>query len=177
MSMNKPDIEQIQRAVATSAGFLVIARLGDPWNCGRNRAAVVADERRPLAYLDSHRVFRDRRRCLDNVCARAQARAVGTMELDAGERHHRPDLGHYHFRRPARHRSLGYRAASWHQYGVRRLGADRDGTARPRDRSALRCPGALREAALTGKNLIKEAFGAGARVPRGFRRQCKGPMT
>jgi len=54
-----------------------------------------------LAYLDSHRVFRDRRRCLDHVRARAQALAVGAMGLDAGERHHRPDLGHYHFRRPA----------------------------------------------------------------------------
>jgi hypothetical protein len=29
-------------------------------------------------------------------------------------------------RRPAGHRRLGYRAAGRHQYGVRRLGADRD---------------------------------------------------
>jgi hypothetical protein len=54
---------------APSAGFLVVARLGDPWNCGRYRAAVVAVERRPLAYVCSHRVFRNRRRCLDNVRA------------------------------------------------------------------------------------------------------------
>jgi len=36
----------------------------------------------------------------------------------SGERHHRPDLGRYHSRRPARHRSLGNRAAGRHQYGV-----------------------------------------------------------
>jgi Short repeat of unknown function (DUF308) len=109
-----------------------------------------------LAYLDSHRVFRGRRHCLDHVRARAQARAVGTMGLDAGERHHRPDLGHFHSRRPAGHRRLGYRAAGRHQYGVRRLGADRDGAACPRNRSAFGCPGALSEAALIGKNLIQE---------------------
>src|ERR1700730_15721624 len=78
------------------------------------------------------------------------------MGLDAGERHHRPDLGHYHFRRPAWHRSLGDRAAGRHQYGVRRLGADRDGAACPRDRSAFGCPRALSEAALIGKNLNQQ---------------------
>ena len=30
---------------------------------------------------------------------------------------------------------------------------------------------------MIGKNLIHEAFGAGARVPRRYRRRCKGPMT
>src|ERR1700732_3805756 len=182
MSMNQPDIEQIQRAVATSlhehwvlflvegiiliilglaavaippiatlaveilygwlflisgiVGLITTFRMrqapgfgwslvsGDPWNCGRYRTAVVAIERRPLAYHDSHRVFRDRRHRLDHVRARAQARAVRTMGLDAGERHHRPDLGHYHSTRPAGHRSLGYRAAGRHQHGVRRLGAE-----------------------------------------------------
>jgi hypothetical protein len=83
-------------------------------------------------------------------------RAVGTMGLDAGERHRRPDLGRHHFRRPAWHRSLGYRAAGRHQYGVRRFGADRDGAACPRDRSAFGCPGALSETALIGNNLIRE---------------------
>ncbi len=38
-----------------------------------------------------------------------------------------------------RDRSLGDRAAGRHQYGVRRLGADRDGAACPRDRSAFGC--------------------------------------
>jgi hypothetical protein len=69
------------------------------------------------------------------------------------------DVGRYQSRRPAWHRSLGYRAAGRHQYGVRRLGADRDGAACPRDRSAFGCPGALSEAALIGKNLIQETFG------------------
>jgi uncharacterized membrane protein HdeD (DUF308 family) len=45
----------------------------------------------------------------------------------------------------------GYRATGRHQYGVRRLGADRDGAACPRDRSTFGCPGALSEAALIGK--------------------------
>jgi uncharacterized membrane protein HdeD (DUF308 family) len=129
MSMSKPDIEQMQRAVATSLHehwvlFLVegiilvvlglaaiviphIATLaveillgwlflisgivglittfwmrqapGFWWSLvsailgirGRYRAAVEAIERRPLAYLGSHRVYRDRRRCLDHVRARA----------------------------------------------------------------------------------------------------------
>src|ERR1700716_2979498 len=86
------------------------------------------------------------------------------MGLDAGERRHRPDLGHYHFRRPAWHRSLGAWAAGRHQYVVRRLGADRDGAVCPRDRSAFGCPGALSEAALIGKNLTRNVGGAG--VPR-----------
>jgi hypothetical protein len=61
--------------------------------------------------------------------------------------------------------ALGDRAAGRHQYGVRRLGADRDGAVYPRDRSAFGCPGALGKAALIGKNLIQETF-RGARVPR-----------
>jgi hypothetical protein len=52
-------------------------------------------------------------------------------------------LGRYHFCRPARHRGLGYRAGGRNQYGIRRPGADRDGTACPRDRSAFDCLGAL----------------------------------
>ncbi|MFY9828267.1 MAG: DUF308 domain-containing protein [Rhodoplanes sp.] len=36
---------------------------------GRHHAPVAAIERRPLAYLGSHRIFRDRRRCLDDVRA------------------------------------------------------------------------------------------------------------
>src|SRR4030088_2667671 len=39
-------------------------------------------------------------------------------------------------------------------------------SAAPRARAALGCPGALREAALIGKNLIQETFGAGARRGR-----------
>ncbi len=52
-------------------------------------------------------------------------------------------LGRYHFCRPARHRGLGYRAGGRNQYGIWRPGADRDGTACPRDRSAFDCLGAL----------------------------------
>ena len=47
--------------------------------------------------------------------------------------------------------ALGDRPAGRHQYGVRRLGADRDGAACPRYRSAFGCPGALSEAASIGK--------------------------
>ena len=47
-------------------------------------------------------------------------------------------LGRYHFCRPARHRGLGYRAGGRNQYGIRRPGADRDGTACPRDIPRLR---------------------------------------
>src|SRR5712671_5858954 len=54
------------------------------------------------------------------------------MGLDAGERHHRPDLGRHHHRRVAWHCSLGSRAAGWNQYGVWRHGVDRDGAACPR---------------------------------------------
>ena len=159
MPMNKPDIEQMQRAVATSLhehwvlflvegiilvilglaaivippiatlavdilfgwlflisgliGLITTFRMrhapgfwwslvsGDPWNSGRCHATVAADHRRPLAYHGGHRVLHDRRRCLDNVRARTQARIVGTMGLDAGERYRRPDLGRFRFRRPA----------------------------------------------------------------------------
>src|SRR5258708_11850990 len=54
------------------------------------------------------------------------------MGLDAGERHHRPDLGRHYHRRVAWHRSLGSRAAGRNQYGVWRHGVDRDGAACPR---------------------------------------------
>jgi hypothetical protein len=54
------------------------------------------------------------------------------MRLDAGERHHRPDLGRHYNRRVAWHRSLGSRAAGRNQYGVWRHGVDRDGAACPR---------------------------------------------
>jgi hypothetical protein len=39
--------------------------------------------------------------------------------------------------------SLGDRAACRHQYGVRRLGPDRDGAPCPRDRPPFGCPGPL----------------------------------
>src|SRR5258708_34041896 len=59
------------------------------------------------------------------------------MGLDAGERDYRPDLGRHHPCRTAWHRSLGSRAAGRDQYAVRRLGADRDGAAWSRRRSAF----------------------------------------
>ena|SRR5258706_4095900 len=54
---------------ATSAGLLVVTRVGDSWNCSRYRAAIVALEWHRHAYLGAHRIFYDRRCCLDNVRA------------------------------------------------------------------------------------------------------------
>ena len=77
-------------------------------------------------------------------------------------------LGRYHFCRPARHRGLGYRAGGRNQYGIRRPGADRDGTACPRDRSAFDCLGALSGGARLAPRLTAMGHGLPCRRRSGM---------
>ncbi len=78
-----------------------------------------------------------------HVRARAQAGALGTMGLDAGERHHRPVPGRHHLRRASGHCCVGHRTPGRNQHGVRRRGAHCDGMARAHGPSDIGCAIAL----------------------------------
>ena len=90
---------------------------------------IVAVAGRAVADAGAGRLLHRRRRRLDHVRARSQARIVRPVGLDAVQRHRRSGACRDHLRRLAGHRGLGARPSGRHQHDVRRLGAGAAGAA------------------------------------------------